>query len=769
MSTKTLAAPKKLRKRDGRDPQIIYGSMFSVIGADEAFYMLRVHEYPNGGCMLGHFNAYSQSVSRIIEIIEEYAQEQETKTGFKLRDRFKSAPIEQMTCAEYAQFLMDNMRDLGCAYDSISLPTMQVLRNSMVVSIEGIINSMYPVANFLQILGGHPQAKVLAKIGDFNVIVYFRSTLYLLMNNNLLSKFSAMVNFNALFEKIFLKYTEETTVDNKHPQFNDDITIGMDPELEAYYITEDGPDFDLQCIAGKILKNGGGRVGCDGHSDIFELRPMHHKDPKRVVLNTQKCFDILGYTLAGLEKPVYLLTGGGIIDSIGGHIHLGGTFFTKISSDEISAFFGSIMDDFVYWPMRDKMPGALRSWGNHSDLARKAAEGRRCGLPDKKPSVVFDKISKANVPRNMHLAGYEVPSAFRFPSYGAEYRSLPSFIANPELTGLVLTMARCAAKKMLLCYNEVSSFTYNCPPKKNDYLSLFPEGVYHAFMRYINGEKNRIFLSNALDNWGANPSSYEPVVKISGYSQYDTTSMGIHVSKAMHPYIQSIKKRYTELDGLRCLSVLFCKSTAVGGPYGIRTGNILYGEPEDIPALKSSLVADNSISSKNATVLFNPEDLPGPTIPMVDALSLAIAQAIGIDKLGIVKKQIKEYFPTFETVASFRPEIVVLDNKEATTVDHTKTSYTDQEWEIAMNNCQFVCRTYKVKSRCRCLYCQVMQEYRSDSCDNCPEESCPNYDRDNEEHNMDDVEYGDDEHDDEYNVPLEGCNCPACAEARRRG
>lgn len=94
------------------------------------------------------------------------------------------------------------------------------------------------------------------------------------------------------------------------------ITIGSDPEFGLTF--EDGG----QAKAHKYLPNStSDEIGCDGHSDIGELRPRHGETPR----------EHLGHIadlMARVDKkiPAHIkITAGSMVanDGIGGHIHFG--------------------------------------------------------------------------------------------------------------------------------------------------------------------------------------------------------------------------------------------------------------------------------------------------------------------------------------------------------------------------------------------------------------------------------------------------------------
>jgi len=502
---------------------------------------------------------------------------------------------------------------------------------------------------------------------------------------------------------------------------------------------EDGPDFDSQCFAHRLIDRQGGRVGCDGHSDIFELRPKFSTNPKLVVENTKKCFETLGFVIASAGKPVYLMTGGGIIDSIGGHIHIGGNFFQNISTDEIGSFFGNIMDDFVYWPIRDRMPGAMRAWGNHPTIGRRrSTPPNTCGFPDKKPVVIFDKITKAEKKRDMSFAGYEGPGAFRWTSYGFEYRSLPSFIAGPELTELILTMAQSTARKMVKSYNTGEGFVYNVPPKKSDYLGVFTEDIYHRFGRYINGDKNKIFLTNALENWGVGTTSFHPVIKVCSDVSGDSLYHGIELTKKLNKFLRKVfSENEKALKGVNVIDISMNLNEMLSSPYVCRCGTTFVladGCHSDMTQFGGQ--RDPLDGVINVRVMSCPEDCPTDVYPIIDAIALALCTRIGNSEFGKLRRVMMSILKTFTDPPNAEFIIVKRGEKDEPVTGHGKLQWTDEEISeyfdcIGEEDC--LCEDYRLVSGCRCMYCTAIRDFRDENCGPCGNEECLYYPREEEE------------------------------------
>lgn len=723
METKVLRAPKKMRQQSLEQARYCYRTTFvSPLNSTESGNCLSCFCGNVGGTMLGHFNVHGTSLGSVRDYAGYLTRQFDnlgTDISWKLRSDIGGEI--QISADGYADMILNEVRAVSARYEMLNPTRKAAVRDRLITEINDAISNMFPESNLLALLPEF-KGRVIMKSGSCNIMVAWGQSVYMLFTNGMCAAITDYATFELLFPRFFVKYFVKVAPEYTEEKFEDDITIGMDPELEGYYMDDSGPDFDLQCAAGSILHNGGGRVGCDGHSDIFELRPMHSRDPKIVVANTQKCFDILGYALSGLDKRVYLLTGGGILDPIGGHVHIGGKFFTRISTDEIGAFLGPILDDFIYWPIRDQMPGGMRSWGNHPRVGKRATFNSACGFTDKKPSVVFNKIIDADKNRHYSFATYELASSFRFPPHGIEYRSLPSFISNPELTHIVLTMSLLAARKMLYCYNNKEDFKYSSPPKKNDYLSLFPEKLYHDFMRYVNGDKNKVFLDNALTGWNANPRDYEPVIKITGCFN-DTPSMGMAVTKKLVDVFKEIKKKYPELESVRAINVGFGYAELLG-PHFARSGKLAYGMREDFHGITSR----ERMAEKKGIISVHVdtgEDCVGPTSPIVDSISLGICRLVGVEHFNYVRNRIRKALPTYESLGEFNMEAFnTLDATRVEVPGHSQTHWDENEYNEEYEECNEVCFSYHLVPGCPCITCHAMAEFRQDHCGCCDDYDC---------------------------------------------
>jgi len=335
--------------------------------------------------------------------------------------------------------------------------------------------------------------------------------------------------------------------DNTSP----DITIGLDPECSVYKVVSGKGRISEHITAESIIgnRNCESRVGTDGFATIFEFRPKASTDVKEVTESVESCVKGLAYKLSrsGLTK-VYAVMGGGCSYSLGGHVHIGNERIKKLSQHDLNQL-GQMLDDFLYFPIRDRMAGAIRQWIQLPRISQQTFDG---------PMPTFQHIEDAkeslkNIERfgrTSRFASYDYPSQWRQKAYGYEYRSLPSFIVNKEFTETVLRMVQIIAEKFYALTNNGDSFEYNSPTSMRDYLLLFPRELARTFHKYINGDKRDIFMDNAFTCWNIQPEIYKIFVPIkvvfnggryqdmATYDSDDTTEIGEHISRRFHTLLR---------------------------------------------------------------------------------------------------------------------------------------------------------------------------------------------------------------------------------------
>ena len=382
-----------------------------------------------------------------------------------------------------------------------------------------------------------------------------------------------------------------------------DITIGLDPEVSAYRVVSGKGRISEHIRASEIIgsRNCDLKVGTDGCDSIFEFRPDAGTDVSKVVDSVESCVKGLAYKLmrAGHSK-VFAIAGGGCSHSLGGHIHIGNERIKKLSQQDLKQL-GQMLDDFLYFPIRDRMTGAIRSWIHLPSVSQETFGG---------PIPNFEHIEDAKnslkeikrFGRSTRFAGYDHPSQWRQKAYGYEYRSLPSFIVNKEFTRCVLEITQIITKKFYDLCNEGTAFEYNSPCTMKDYLLLFPKELATTFHHYINGDKREIFMDNIFANWGIQNAVYETFVtiqkltmagwgeRISFRDDDDLTDIGEQISRRFHSLL-----RYAYKDGNRPCKILFNATTSGSACFSVHSRgqivnrNTTQGAPLDYNSIASNV------------------------------------------------------------------------------------------------------------------------------------------------------------------------------------
>jgi len=308
--------------------------------------------------------------------------------------------------------------------------------------------------------------------------------------------------------------------------FNTELTIGADPELVLYESEDLSPteeEFANEAIdAAQVIGNRGTNtmVGTDGCSAIFEIRPTASKSPQELTEQIEKCLKILTYKIVTSKqvnvKQFFLEAGGGSHFSIGGHIHFGNENFINAPNYFMSRIC-TMLDDFLYRPIRRRMYGAVRAWLSGDLYNRWNSDSismieRMTGA--KKTLVENMATRTTDVPAR---SDYDRAGQMRVQRHGFEYRSLPSFIASKEFTEIVLTIAMGIGKLILTSIRDKKNINYDKPTTEAGYMLFTTQDVFKKFMRYINGEKRNLFFQNTLKGWGIQPDRYKYVSVTAAY------------------------------------------------------------------------------------------------------------------------------------------------------------------------------------------------------------------------------------------------------------
>ncbi|MBW1975239.1 MAG: hypothetical protein JRI45_06675 [Deltaproteobacteria bacterium] len=322
-----------------------------------------------------------------------------------------------------------------------------------------------------------------------------------------------------LFLKKFLKQNGVTLRGKEKDEFGERIfrefmpkiskpkslTIGCDPELalskenlsKKFRIKsvtlkgdKEGP---VTYSAREFLREGHCPIGTDGNSRIAELRPSPSTSPYILTKNLKALLHVAHQEIRRKNKKIILCAGGGHEDSIGGHIHLGGDRIKRAVLSRTYRPLLTLLDEFLYWPIKRNMPGSLRSWGHHPIVAGRELEAAITELQKQNPD---DKA-------RLRFTGYDRPSAIRGCDYGIEYRSLPSYICNFRFTFLVHKLAFKIAEKFSKMLETGGTIRINTPPTKEDYQMFLTKKETDELFQYFdkNNPKNLALVKAIHQGW----------------------------------------------------------------------------------------------------------------------------------------------------------------------------------------------------------------------------------------------------------------------------
>uniref|UniRef100_A0A6M3IRB3 Putative phiEco32-like COOH.NH2 ligase-type 2 n=1 Tax=viral metagenome TaxID=1070528 RepID=A0A6M3IRB3_9ZZZZ len=164
------------------------------------------------------------------------------------------------------------------------------------------------------------------------------------------------------------------------------LTVGADPEFEI--ISEDGDFVEAHRLFGEMNQE----IGYDGHSATGELRPKPDRSPLGLTRNIKRLVRRMNGMPCMQGNKIYV--GGGVNVSTGGHIHFGVKGVTQEAKD--------MLYDLVATPV----------------LAFQSERRSQNERPN------WEKGQSGNLREQPH---------------GCEWRPLPSFIVNEEITAAVLS------------------------------------------------------------------------------------------------------------------------------------------------------------------------------------------------------------------------------------------------------------------------------------------------------------------------------------------
>ena len=420
------------------------------------------------------------------------------------------------------------------------------------------------------------------------------------------------------FWKKFLHWDSPSIIKERSKKYetqieeNVTVTVGTDPELEFFTTKKlkTGkiiPDFQAGAVSAHgIIQDEGynQKLGLDGNARIAELRPTASNDSTKVAKDVKKLMRSLSSQITKKKQNIVAVASGGFLQPTGGHIHLGHPLLKIIlRSEQCINQLLKMLDTFLYYPLKQSNPFATRGWSRLTEIDKifNIEYGSRPGN-DTMPSRIItpseEIISKVMAKANGDSAiysSYDQSSAVREQNWGIEYRSLPSFICDYQLTRLVLKIAQKITEQFISAALNNRVIKYNNPPTVEDYCKYITPKEYETFMRYITGDKKGLFAESVLKNWRikvVNSPSRLILEIIPIGDQSDIAVEAMEVIKSLEKF-KEYDARMLDKEP-RTISIQFCQisseeNTGPKGMFSIIDNTLLYSTTNDYGSIRNFL------------------------------------------------------------------------------------------------------------------------------------------------------------------------------------
>jgi len=293
------------------------------------------------------------------------------------------------------------------------------------------------------------------------------------------------------FMALYKKFCGDITKINSNIS-RDDITLGLDPEFLFYRQHSGVVNYEEPYPAANIL-SGRGQLGIENNT-LGEFRPLPHINPDVVTDNMRKLIQRLHNEMRQSNTDLFVQVGGGFGDNIGGHIHFGHPVLKDVTYEERKSLV-TMLDDFLYYPMKTSMYGAIRKWGEAEAVEE---VGNHANTKEIHKALKTQKIRE-----NFSLCYYENndEDKTRNQKWGLEWRSLPSFIGDEKLTKLTLKLAKEITYRYLKALQIGETIEYEKPPEFADYAKFLEPKEVSELFDYLKGKKRDLFLNDLIKNW----------------------------------------------------------------------------------------------------------------------------------------------------------------------------------------------------------------------------------------------------------------------------
>jgi len=307
----------------------------------------------------------------------------------------------------------------------------------------------------------------------------------------------------AFMVQIFEKFKTIANIED-YKITEESLTLGVDPEFLAYEKAGKSGLADYRSYVNPrdIVQRGDGEIGTDCGT-LGEFRPKPSASPYILTHNIKKLVTQLNTQMKReYGRDLFIETGGGCVDNIGGHIHFGHPIFQNVGEDDIYPL-TLILDDFLYFPIKTNMYGGIRLWSEMEEIESELEEYDEINSPTKPTKEIIKIIKKAKIAETEGFSDYEnnEDDKYREQEWGIEYRSLPSFIGDFTFTNLVLKLAKGITLEYLKSLQSGGEIEYEKPPEKKDYAKYLTENEVNKLWEYLYGKKRDLFLKDMIKNW----------------------------------------------------------------------------------------------------------------------------------------------------------------------------------------------------------------------------------------------------------------------------
>jgi hypothetical protein len=248
---------------------------------------------------------------------------------------------------------------------------------------------------------------------------------------------------------------------NTYGRVQEVLTVGADPEFEI--ISSDDGFVEASSLFGEM----NAEIGYDGHSATGEFRPQPHRSPLGLTRNIKRLVRKLNSMQCMSGSKVWV--GGGINVTTGGHIHFG---LKGMNEEAKSMLYDLVAEPVLAFQSAVRKKNEVSNWG---------------------------KGSSGNLRDQPH---------------GCEWRPLPSFIVNEEITAAIL----CTSYAIVKSWKFYNYTRKTGPVTVGDFAQIPLYGAYKAqidtFIKYFITKEAKVIFNkkNIFKEW--NVESFHKITTV---------------------------------------------------------------------------------------------------------------------------------------------------------------------------------------------------------------------------------------------------------------